>query len=123
MADITLFSVNAILLLNTEDASRLLVRYYSAPHMTAAAAPSPSGKAAPGTNPYPTLKDQKAFEKGLFSKTGKQNTDVILYDGKVVVFKMESDVMLYVVGGGDENEILLYNVVLCLRDSLNILLK
>jgi hypothetical protein len=29
----------------------------------------------------------------------------------------------YVVGGADENEILLFNVVLALRDSLNILLK
>lgn len=31
--------------------------------------------------------------------------------------------MLYVVGGLQENEILLYNVVLALRDSLSILLK
>ena len=31
--------------------------------------------------------------------------------------------MLYVVGSLEENEILLYNVVLALRDSLNILLK
>jgi hypothetical protein len=31
--------------------------------------------------------------------------------------------MLYVVGPPDENEIMLYNVVLALRDSLNILLK
>ena len=31
--------------------------------------------------------------------------------------------MLYVVGGGDENEILLFGVVLALRDSLSILLK
>lgn len=31
--------------------------------------------------------------------------------------------MLYVVGGGDENEILLFGVVLALRDSLAILLK
>lgn len=52
---------------------------------------------------------------------------------------MESDVMLYVVGSADENEVLLYryghgtaecwaganlsSVVLALRDSLNILLK
>jgi len=36
---------------------------------------------------------------------------------------MESDVMLYVVGGAEENEVLLYSVVLALRDSLNILLK
>jgi hypothetical protein len=59
----------------------------------------------------------------------------------VVVFKMESDVMLYIVGGAEENEVLLYryrlsrvwlgehaliymnSVVLALRDSLNILLK
>jgi len=31
--------------------------------------------------------------------------------------------MLYVVGGMDENEMLLYHVVLALRDSLQILLK
>lgn len=31
--------------------------------------------------------------------------------------------MLYVVGGADENEILLFSVVLALRDSLAILLK
>lgn len=48
---------------------------------------------------------------------------MILYDGHVVVYKMEGDVMLYVVGGGDENEILLFGVVLALRDALAILLK
>lgn len=31
--------------------------------------------------------------------------------------------MLYVVGGMEENEMLLYHVVLALRDSLQILLK
>jgi len=41
-------------------------------------------------------------------KTAKQTTDIILYDQKVIVFKMESDVMLYVVGGAEENEVLLY---------------
>lgn len=41
-------------------------------------------------------------------KTAKQTTDIILYDQKVVVFKMESDVMLYIVGGPEENEVLLY---------------
>lgn len=56
-------------------------------------------------------------------KTNKQTGDVILYDGRVVVYKMEGDVMLYVVGGADENEILLFGVVLALRDSLAILLK
>ena len=54
---------------------------------------------------------------------GLLRPDVILYDNKVVVFKCESDVMLYVVGPSDENEIFLFNVILALRDSLNILLK
>jgi hypothetical protein len=48
---------------------------------------------------------------------------VILYDNRIVLYKAESDVMMYVVGGADENEILLYNVALALRDSLHLLFK
>ncbi|KAI9812013.1 MAG: Golgi-to-ER vesicle coat component [Pycnora praestabilis] len=117
----SLFSVNAILILSTDDSSRILAKYYSAPHPPIGVAPNSTNY--PGANPYPNLKEQKAFEKGLLDKTSKQTSDIILYDNRVVVFKMESDVMLYVIGGADENEILLYNVVLALRDSLNILLK
>jgi hypothetical protein len=40
-----------------------------------------------------------------------------------VLYKSESDVMMYVVGGVDENEIMLYNVILALRDSLHLLFK
>lgn len=113
----SLFSVNAILILSTDDRSRILTKYYSAPH------PPPHSTTHPGANPYPTVKEQKAFEKGLLEKTNKQSSDIILYDGRIVVFKMEGDVMIYVVGGAEENEILLFGVVLALRDSLSILLK
>lgn len=112
--NMSLFSIKAILLLSTDDRSRILAKYYSAPHVP---------KDSPGTNPYPTVKEQKAFEKGLMEKTNKSSGDVILYDGRIVVFKMEGDVMMYVVGGSEENEILLFGVVLCLRDALSILLK
>jgi len=115
--NMSLFSVNAILILSTDDRSRILTKYYNAPH-----AP-PNSTSHPGANPYPTVKEQKVFEKGLLEKTNKQNSDIILYDGRIVVFKMEGDVMLYVVGGAEENEILLFGVVLALRDSLSILLK
>jgi hypothetical protein len=74
-------------------------------------------------NPYPDLKAQKAFEKGLADKTLKQTGDIILYDNRIVLYKMESDVMMYVVGSLDENEVLLYNVILALRDSLHLLFK
>ena len=115
----SLFSVNAILIISADDSSRILAKYYSAPHAPLHA----TGNNYPGANPYPSVKEQKNFEKGLLEKTAKQTSDIILYDNRVVVFKMEGDVMLYVVGGADENEILLYSVVLALRDSLNILLK
>ncbi|KAJ9501156.1 Golgi-to-ER vesicle coat component [Exophiala xenobiotica] len=114
----SLHSITAILILSTDtspESSRLFAKYYHAPH-TSATQPTPP-------QPYASLKEQKAFEKGLLEKTAKQTSDVILYDNKVVVFKMESDVMLYVVGGPEENEILLYNVILALRDTLSILLK
>lgn len=107
--------------MSVDDSSRILAKYYSSPHPPSGALDK-SG-AYPGSNPYPTVKEQKVFERGLMEKTSKQTSDIILYDNRIVVFKMESDVMLYVVGGVEENEILLYNVVLALRDSLNILLK
>ena len=135
-SNLTLFSINAILILSTDHRTRILTKYYYAPHQQSYtntttissatqkdAATGTTAFGGYGTNPYPTVKEQKAFEKGLMDKTNKQSSDVILYDQRVVVFKMEGDVMLYVVGGAEENEILLFSVVLCLRDSLSILLK
>ncbi|RMZ82065.1 hypothetical protein DV737_g2201, partial [Chaetothyriales sp. CBS 132003] len=116
--NMSLHSVLAVLILSIDtpaDSSRLFAKYYAAPHT------NPQHPLPPQS--YSTLKEQKVFEKGLLEKTAKQTSDVILYDNKVVVFKAESDVMLYVVGSADENEILLYNVVLALRDTLSILLK
>jgi hypothetical protein len=44
------------------------------------------------TSPYADVKSQKSFEKGLLEKTAKQTGDIILYDNKLVLYKMESDV-------------------------------
>jgi coatomer subunit zeta len=113
-----LHSVQAVLLLATDtpaESARIFAKYYTSPHTSATNPPPPQ--------PYSTVKEQKAFEKGLLEKTSKQTSDVILYDNKVVVFKMESDIMIYVVGSAEENEILLYNVILSLRDTLSVLFK
>ncbi|RPB11233.1 snare-like protein [Morchella conica CCBAS932] len=109
--NLTLFSVNAVLLL-ANTGTRLLAKYYHPPHSPASSAP-----------PYPTPASQAAFEKGLTEKTATAGNDIILYDGRVVVFKTEGDVVLYVVGGADENELLLWNALLALRDTLSILLR
>ncbi|EGX92059.1 coatomer zeta subunit [Cordyceps militaris CM01] len=110
----TLFSVQAILVLSTEDGSRIFAKYFSPPHA------APTGGS---TNPYPDTKSQKSFEKGLVEKTAKQTGDIILYDNRIVLYKLESDVMIYLVGAADENEVLLYNTLLAFRDSLHLLFK
>ncbi|CAG8889008.1 unnamed protein product [Penicillium nalgiovense] len=103
---LSLFSVNAVLVMSADDGSRIYAKYFSAPH------------------PPPALhRTRLTTPKGLLEKTNKSSSDVILYDNRIVVFKMESDVMIYVVGSADENEVLLYNVVLSLRDALGILFK
>ncbi|KAI1485484.1 snare-like protein [Biscogniauxia mediterranea] len=113
----SLQSVNAIIILSIDDGSRIFAKYYSAPHH------APTGTSTTPNTPYADVKSQKTFEKGLLEKTAKQTGDIILYDNRIVLYKMESDVMMYVVGGVDENEVLLYNVILALRDSLHLLFK
>jgi hypothetical protein len=134
--NLTLYSVNgnsilcsstdiiAILILDS-DGNRILGKYYQPPHFASAPASTLPSKyiTTPQPNPYPTVKEQKIFEKGLFEKTKKQTSDVILYDNKLVVYKQTIDATLYVVGGEDENEMMLYLVVVALRDCLDALLK
>jgi hypothetical protein len=133
--NLTLYSVNgnpilfsltdviAILILDS-DGNRILGKYYQPPHFASAPASTLPSKylTTPQPNPYPTVKEQKIFEKGLFEKTKKQTSDVILYDNRLVVYKQTIDATLYVVGGAEENEMMLYLVVLALRDCLDALL-
>ncbi|CAK7242991.1 MAG: Golgi-to-ER vesicle coat component [Sporothrix thermara] len=113
---LSLYSVKAVMIL-ADDGSRVFAKYYNPPHQAAAGAPGSS------TNPFADVKAQKTFEKGLLEKTAKQNSDILLYDNHIVLYKAESDVTMYVVGSPDENEVLLYNVILTIRDSLHLLLK
>ncbi|KAI1430066.1 snare-like protein [Xylaria sp. FL1777] len=125
MPSMSLQSVTAVIILSVDDGSvqdantwqRIFAKYYNAPHH------APTGTSSASSSPYSDVKSQKRFEKGLLEKTAKQTGDIILYDNKLVLYKMESDVMMYVVGGAEENEVLLYNVILALRDSLHLLFK
>jgi hypothetical protein len=112
----------AILILDS-DGNRILAKYYQPPHLGPPSAAHQRYITTPQPNPYPTVKDQKTFEKGLFEKTKKQSSDVILFDNKLVVYKQAVDATLYVVGGPEENEIMLYLVVVALRDCLDVLLR
>jgi hypothetical protein len=133
--NLTLYSINgppsipslltfiAILILDS-DGNRILAKYYNPPHL-ASQPPVSAGNYTtnPEPNPFPTVKEQKTFEKGLFDKTRKQSSDVILFDNKIVVYKQGVDCTMYVVGNAEENEVMLYLVVVALRDCLDALLK
>ena len=124
--NLSLYSVNAFLLLDT-DGHRLLAKYYR-PKIHG----EPKGLL--------TLKEQRAFEKGLWQKTKKAggtcfrsvyNTkfvliftgDIILYDGHLVVYKHSLDVVFYLIGGPSENELMLHSALMAFSDAVHILLR
>ena len=115
--------MTAILVLDAETGSRVAVKYYNPP------TPSPA-------NPYPTLTAQLAFEKRLFAKLhrtqpagglsmagGGGGVDVLPYETHAVVYKVVNDVVLLLVAPSNENELLLYNALVALDESLASLFK
>ncbi|KAA8901762.1 hypothetical protein TRICI_006008 [Trichomonascus ciferrii] len=119
MADLSLYSVKAVLILDNEG-KRVFAKYYQ-PSWGSTTTNDPSNHHDVASY---SVKDQKAFEHGLFSKTNKQNADVLIYDQKVIVYKQSLDISIYVVSANlDENEAMLYQVLMGLRDALEALLK
>lgn len=104
------YAIDAILILDNQQ-NRIFTKYYKAPHET-----SESDLA---TN----IKKQKQFEKDLFKKTFKQNSDIILFENYTVVYKEYSDSIIYVIGGLNENEVLLYNLLQGLTGAFEIILN
>ncbi|GMM29798.1 coatomer subunit zeta [Martiniozyma asiatica (nom. inval.)] len=110
MSNTSLYSIDAIVILDNKK-NRLFVKYYKEPH---------SDK----DNELATdIKKQKKFEEDLFSKTFTQRNEIILFENYTVVYKKYSDMIVYVVGGIRENEVLLYNVLQGITGALEILLE
>ncbi|CAG7836138.1 unnamed protein product [Allacma fusca] len=72
---------------------------------------------------FPTIKEQKAFEKNLFTKTHRANSEVIMLDGLTCVYKSNVDLFFYVMGSCNDNELLLMAVLHCLYDSVSQILR
>lgn len=68
------------------DGNRILAKYYD-------------------KNTFPTAKEQKAFEKNLFNKTHRSNTEIIMLDGLTCVYRSNVDLYFYVMGSSHENEV------------------
>ncbi|CAF2088301.1 unnamed protein product [Rotaria magnacalcarata] len=80
------------------DGNRILAKYYN--------------------QSFSTVKEQKDFEKSLFNKTHKGAGDVILLDNLTVVYRNNVDLLFYVLGSTNENELMLNSVLTCLFESL-----
>lgn len=86
------------------DGNRILAKYYD-------------------KNVFPTVKEQKTFEKNLFNKTHRANAEIIMLDGLTCVYKNNVDLFFYVMGSTYENELILVSVLNCLYDSVSMILK
>lgn len=73
------------MLILDNDGNRILAKYYD-------------------KNVLPTVKEQKAFEKNLFSKTHRANAEIIMLDGMICVYRSNVDLFFYVMGSCNENE-------------------
>ncbi|KAI3434836.1 hypothetical protein D9Q98_002891 [Chlorella vulgaris] len=70
---------------------------------------------------------QANYEKSVFVKTSRTNArgeaEIIMFDDVVVVYKFLGDLMFYVTGDQDENEVVLYTVLQAFYESINLLLR
>ncbi|KLO09701.1 coatomer protein [Schizopora paradoxa] len=111
MPNLTLYSTAAFLILDS-DGHRILAKYYR-----------PKGSPYSETKGLSTLKEQKAFEKGLYEKTKKAGGDIILFEGYPAVYKHASDLIFYLIGNPEENELILQMALSSFYDALNNLLR
>jgi hypothetical protein len=67
--------------------------------------------------------DQTVSEKNLFEKTRKSTGDIIMYENMIVIYRPVVDLVFYLLGGVDENEVMLQGALNAFIDALTILLK
>eukprot|EP00112_Aurelia_sp_Birch-Aquarium-sp1_P000511 Seg1048.16 transcript_id=Seg1048.16/GoldUCD/mRNA.D3Y31 product="Coatomer subunit zeta-1" protein_id=Seg1048.16/GoldUCD/D3Y31 len=72
---------------------------------------------------FPTIKEQREFEKSLYNKTSRQNAEIIMLDGLTIVYRSNVDLYFYVMGSSYENELILASVLNALYDSISQMLK
>eukprot|EP00842_Homolaphlyctis_polyrhiza_P000240 jgi/Hompol1/1216/HPOL_001058-RA len=106
--NLSLVAVKGVVVLDSEG-QRVLAKYYP-------------GSASSATS-LKDAKEQRIFEKALFDKTRRLNSEIILYDNHIVVYRPVVDVFVYLFGNPDENELLLHSVLVAFTEALAILFK
>ncbi|XP_069763179.1 coatomer subunit zeta-1-like isoform X2 [Narcine bancroftii] len=98
----SLYTVKALIILDN-DGERLHAKYYD--------------------NTYSSTKEQRNFEKTIFSKTHKNDSEIAFLEGLTIIYKNSVDLYFYIVGSPQENELMLMAVLNCLFDSLSQMLR
>eukprot|EP00045_Choanoeca_perplexa_P000549 m.14931 g.14931 ORF g.14931 m.14931 type:complete len:173 (-) comp10379_c0_seq1:165-683(-) len=98
----SLYTIKGILILDN-DGNRVVCKYFD------------ENKSA--------LKDQKVFEKKLFEKTSRSNSEIVMFDGITCVYKSNIDLFFYVYGSSSENELLLANVLNTYYEAIAMILR
>lgn len=98
----SLRSVKAIVILD-HDGERVVAKYYD--------------------STFPTLRDQLNFEKKLHRRTLKEKSEVVLLDGITILYRANIDLVFYVMGSAEENELLLMAALNCLVQSVDTVLR
>jgi len=100
----SLETIKAVLILDNNGA-RILTKYYDQGGI------------------FSTPAEQKKFEKNLFSKTHKVNSEIIMFEGMTCLYKSNVDLFFYVIGSAGENELLLMSVLDCIYTSISQILR
>ncbi|KAK4704465.1 coatomer subunit zeta, partial [Phenoliferia sp. Uapishka_3] len=107
--------VTAVILIDS-DGNRLFAKYYQPAHQ------DPKGPAQ-FKHPFQTLKEQRAFEMGIWEKTRRATGDILLFSQHLVLYKASIDLTFFVIGPEGENELMLQSVLSAYYDAVSLLLR
>ncbi|XP_023336573.1 coatomer subunit zeta-1 [Eurytemora carolleeae] len=96
-------TIKAVLILDN-NGTRILAKYYDSSVLS-------------------TPQEQKKFEKNLFGKTHKANSEIIMYEGMTCLYKSNVDLFFYIIGSVHENELVLMSVLDCIYNSVSQILR
>ncbi|KAF2069741.1 hypothetical protein CYY_008943 [Polysphondylium violaceum] len=94
-----LYTVNSFFILDNKG-ERVIAKYYS--------------------NDFENVTKQKAFEQKVFDKTSKVHFggEITLLDNYIIVYKAFSNIVIYMIGDSDQNEVALLYVLNSFIDTL-----
>ncbi|XP_066934366.1 coatomer subunit zeta-1-like [Clytia hemisphaerica] len=102
LLEASLYTIKGVAILDN-DGERIISRYYD--------------------ETFPTVKEQREFEKNLFQKTSRQNAEIIMLDGLTIVYRSSVDLYFYVMGSQYENELILISVLNAFFDAVSTMLR